>query len=182
MHTLMASAVLVFLLLAVAFVVLFRRLLRPCDSRSAEEEADWWADFSLEKYRPMERLFCPQDYEFLASQPGFTPALARRLRAERRRVFRRYLRCLRRDFDRLYAAAKQLLLYSTEDRPDLAKALFRQWLLFRYALLAVHLRLALQTLGLGSVDARGLIGALEAVRDQLRMLAAAPAPVPLHRD
>ncbi len=118
----------------------------------------------------MERLFSPEDYEFLAAQPGFTPRLARRLAAERRKIFRRYLRCLRRDFDRLYLATKLLLLHAAQDRPDLAVALFKQRLTFQFALAAVYCRLALQTLGLGTVDARGLVSALQAMRDQLRAL------------
>jgi hypothetical protein len=77
---------------------------------------------------------------------------------------------LSRDFDRLYTAAKFLLLHSPQDRPDLASALLKQRLIFRYAMLAVECRLVLQTAGVGKVDVRGLVRALEAVRDQLRQL------------
>lgn len=179
MSTPLAAAAVLLALLAVAFVLLFRKLASP--RHDPLPEGEWWANFSLEKYRPMERLFAPEDYEFLAAQPGFTPALARRLKAERRRIFRRYLRCLNRDFDRFYKATKLMLLTAEQDRSELALALFRQRLSFRLALAGVHAQLALQTLGLGTVRVHGLVRALGALRDQLQALAAAPAPVPVVR-
>ena len=65
-----------------------------------------------------------------------------------------------------------MVLYSEEDRPDLAKALMQQDVRFRRALLQVHIRLALYRLGIGKVDVRGLVGALETVSHSVRM----PAP------
>ncbi len=176
MSTTIAAVAALFLLVAIAFVLLFRRVW--INGRGAGPEPDL-SHFSLERYRPMERLFSSEDYEFLASQPGFTPRIARRLAAERRKIFRRYLRCLKRDFDRLYAATKLLLLHSAEDRPDLAMALLKQRLTFQLALAAVYCRLGLQTLGLGTVDARGLITALEAMRNQLRALSPQLVRVPV---
>jgi len=124
----------------------------------------------------MERLFSEEDFRFLAGQPGYSPGLSKRLRAARRGIFRRYLRCLRRDFDRLHAAARFLSVHSPEDRPDLAVALFRQRLLFRYALVTVHCHLVLQTLGIGTVDVRRLVQALESMGTQFRQLAAVARP------
>ncbi len=178
MSTAVAAAAVLLVLIAVAFVLLFRKLASP--GRDPLPEADWWANFSLEKYRPMERLFAPEDYEFLAAQPGFTPALARRLQVERRRILRKYLRCLARDFDRFYKATKLLLLTAEHDRSDLALALFRQRLSFQLALAGVHAQLALQTLGLGTVRVHGLVAALERMREQLRMLTARPVAVPVY--
>jgi len=178
MNALVAAAAGFTLLLAVAFVLLFRKLASP--ARGARPSPDWWRTFSLEKYRPMERLFLQEDFEFLSSQPGFSPKLARRLRAERRRIFRRYLRSLSRDFDRLYAAIKLFMLDSAQDRPDLALVLFKQRLMFHYALAAVHCRLALQTLGLGTVDARGLVNVVAVMRDQLHALSPQPAVQPVY--
>lgn len=177
MSTALAAAAIVLIVLTAAFLLLFRRLASP--SSAALPEGEWLASFSLEKYRPMERLFAPEDYEFLAAQPGFTPALARRLRAERRRIFRRYLRSLSRDFDRFYKATRLLLLTAEDDRSELALALFKQRLSFRMALASVHAQLALQTLGLGTVRVHGLVKALEAMRQQLRTLAAQPVAVPV---
>jgi hypothetical protein len=116
----------------------------------------------------MERLFVEEDYDFLAEQPGFHPGIYRKLQAERRRVFRHYLRCLRRDFDRLSAGAKVVLVHAAEDRPDLATTLFKQRCLFNYAMAVVQVRLVLQTMGIGRVDVQRLVSPLEAMRSQLR--------------
>ena len=155
----------------VLFVYLLFRLASP--ERDPRPSLEWCNQFSVGRFRPMERLFSEEDYRFLAAQPGYSPRISKRLRAERRRIFRHYLRCLSRDFQRLHTAARFLLLHSPVDRPDLVTALFRQRLVFQYAMLAMHWRLTLQVLGLGSVDVRGLVAALEGMGDQFRQLAAA---------
>jgi len=154
---------------ALGFALLFRRLISPANNPLLNLE--WCSEFSIATYRPMERLFCDEDYDFLAAQPGASAKLSKRLRGMRRRIFRQYLRCLSRDFGRLYTAAKFLLLHSPQDRPDLASALLKQRLIFRYAMVAVECRLALQTAGIGKVDVRGLVSALETMRGHLRQLA-----------
>jgi hypothetical protein len=57
-----------------------------------------------------------------------------------------------------------------QDRPDLARNILKQRLMFSWALWGVEVRLALQTVGLGTVDVRGLVGAMESMREQLRYL------------
>jgi len=166
-------------LMAAALVLLYRKL--ASRGMDALPSGEWWANFSLEKYRPMERLFAPEDYQFLAAQPGFTPALARRFQAERRKIFRRYLRCLSRDFDRLYEATKLLLLTAAEDRSELALALWKQRISFKLGLASVHAQLALQTVGLGTVQVNGLVRALERMREQLELLYPQPAAIPVYR-
>jgi hypothetical protein len=166
-YPLIAGAVLA-VLAAAAFVLLFRRLRSREDA--AQADLGWSSEFSIAKYRPMERLFLEEDYDFLAAQPGFHPKIYSRLQAERRRVFRHYLRCLRRDFDRLSTAAKTLLLMAPQDRPDLARSILRQRVMFNWAMCVVEVRLQLQTLGIGTVDVRRLVGVMESMRDQLRYL------------
>lgn len=170
-YTLVGAAVLV-AAAASLFVLLLRRLNSP--DHDPEPSLEWCNQFTVQRYRPMERLFSEDDFRFLATQPGYSPRIAQRLRAERRRVFLHYLRCLCRDFDRLHTAARFLLLDSPQDRPDLVMALFRQRMTFRYALLTVHGRLTLQGLGLGTVDVRGLVAAVEKMGNQFRELAAVP--------
>lgn len=179
MSIVIPAAAVVFVLIVAALVLSFRRLASP--GKEALPSGEWWANFSLEKYRPMERLFAPEEYQFLAAQPGFTPALARRFQAERRKIFRRYLRCLSRDFDRLYTATKLLLLTASEDRSELALALWKQRMSFKLGLASVHAQLALQTLGLGTVQVHGLVRALERMREQLELLSPQPAAVPIFR-
>ncbi len=164
--------------LAAVFFVLFRRLV--AHRRNAAPDVAWSNEFSISKYRPMERLFLEEDYDFLAAQPGFHPRISRKLQAERRRVFRHYLRCLRRDFDRLSNTAKLLLIHAPQDQPELARAIVRQRFLFSYAVAVVECRLVLQSVGLGTVDVRRLVDAVELMREQLRQLsqrAAAPAVI-----
>ncbi|HUO31427.1 MAG TPA: hypothetical protein VMU80_19545 [Bryobacteraceae bacterium] len=118
----------------------------------------------------MERLLAGEDYQFLASQPGFDRRLLRRMRAQRRKVFRGYLACLRRDFSQVGAALRLMMMYSSEDRSDLARILYRQEALFAASMLAVQGRLLLHACGLGTVDVRGLVAAMECVRLQLRQV------------
>lgn len=157
------------------FAYLFRRLIAP--DRFLQPSLEWCSHFSIDRYRPMERLFSEKDYRFLADQPGYSPRLARRLRAERRHIFRQYLRSLGRDFNRLHTAARFLVLQAPEDRPDLVVALFRQRMGFRYAMAMVHCSLTLQALGIGTVDVRGLVRAIEQMGEQFRQASAVPATV-----
>jgi hypothetical protein len=171
MNYALAAAALLVALTALGFFFLFRRLMSS--DRDPHANLEWCIQFSIAKYRPMERLFFDADYSFLAAQPGYSPNIARKLQGERRRIFRYYLRCLTRDFERLHTAAKFLLLHSPQDRPDLVTALLKQKLIFRYAVLCVHCRLVLQPLGLGGIDVRGLVQPLDAMREQLRQLTVA---------
>lgn len=129
---------------------------------------------SPEKYRPMERLLREEDFEFLAKQPGYSPKLGRRLRTERRRIFRGYLRNLSRDFSKATLACQMLIVHSAEDRGDLAAGLVRQKLMFGVGMLAVEVRLVLHAAGFGPVDVRGLVESLETMQTQIRVLLTPP--------
>lgn len=163
----------VFIVLAV-LIVLFAVLFRALILRSSREACNlaWLQEFSLETYAPMERLLDKDDLVFLASQPGYSPKIGKRLMAERRRIFRDYVRLLTRDFNRLIALGKLMVVYSTKDRPELAQALWRQQVSFYLAVCAVRCRVALYPMGWWNVDVRGLIQAVESVRDQIQELAA----------
>lgn len=157
--------------IGLAIVFLYRVL-------SSRQDADLSMDqlpvLSSQKYRPMERLLQEDDFRFLAAQPGYSPALGRRLRTERRRIFRGYLRNLKRDFSRVSMACHMLIVHSAEDRPDLAAMLMRQRLLFGLGMAAVEGRLLLHAVGVGTVDVRGLVGPLEAMQEQIQLLLATP--------
>jgi len=159
---------------AAAVLLLVRRLTAP--GAISECDPDWLANFSMATYRPMLRLLTEGDYEFFAAQPGITPKAVRQLRRERRRVFKTYLNGLVKDFHRLHLAARMTLIYSTEDRPDLAQTLLRQRAVFMWAVTMVEFRLVLHTLGLGAVDASRLLGALEDMRVNVGSLSAIAEP------
>src|SRR4051794_14628140 len=119
------------LLTAIA-VVLYRISLA---GRRLPVTSEWIDELSVERYRPMLRLLDGQDLEFLKAQPGFTPGMASKLRVQRCKVFRSYLRCLAGDFSRVCGAIKLLMLHSRRDRPDLAAALVRHQIIFAVGLI-----------------------------------------------
>ncbi len=153
--------------LALAFV--FRELISR--TSPADYNPAWLEDFSITKYRPMLRLLSEDDYEFLASQAGYKGEIAARLRVERRKVFRSYLRNLVRDFHRLHQTAKLMTLCSTQDRPDLATALLKQRITFSMAVSAVRVRLVLHTVGIGTVEVRNLIASVDYLRTEITTMA-----------
>lgn len=163
------------LLLAVCVTVLagFAGLLlirRRTGSQITADDWEWASEFSVDKYRPMQRLLGNEDYEFLRGQPGYAPSITQTLRKDRHRIFRAYLRSLKRDFNRLYSAAKEASLYSHADGADLLQMIVRQRAIFIGLLFVVEVRLAMHTLGIGTVDIRPVLGALEAMRDATRIL------------
>ena len=83
----------------------------------------WIDELSIDRYRPMMRLLDPEDFEFLRSQPGITSRQVARLRAQRCRIFRGYLRSLSADFGHVCMALKLLIAESQQDRADLARLL-----------------------------------------------------------
>ncbi|MCS6953417.1 MAG: hypothetical protein RMK57_08445 [Bryobacterales bacterium] len=168
MNPLIVTAGGVFLALALVLLLLARRVL---DRSSNGPSAEWLRSFDTARYRPMERLLSEADFAFLASQVGYEPRIGRKLRAARRRIFRQYLRCLRKDFARLEACLRWVMVHSEVDRADLARALRRQKLLFFAGLLSAEGRLLLHGVGLQPSDVRRLVGSLDLLRGELRRLA-----------
>ncbi|HZT36810.1 MAG TPA: hypothetical protein VFA28_02845 [Bryobacteraceae bacterium] len=157
------------------FAVLIARLAKQ--SRVGPIQPEFIDSFSISRYRPMERLLSEADYRFLASQPGYHPSVSRKLRVRRRKVFRAYLAAISRDFERLYATGKQVAVYSEHDRADFIALLVRQKVLFELALMLAYARLALSSAGIGTVNVRGLLEALDQISDQVRHFRPASAPL-----
>ena len=157
---------------AFAILLLVRKLAGP--ATISECDPEWISNFSVARYRPMLRLLEEADYKFLATQPGYSKKYISRLRAERRSIFRAYLRNLVRDFHRLHMAARMVLVYAPQDRPDLAMTLIRQKFLFMLAVVAIEFRLVLHAAGIGTVDVRDLLTALDNMRVNVGQLAANP--------
>jgi len=151
------------------FALLFHKLVSP--SRCELVSAEWLSRFSVAKYRPMERLFSDEDYRYLARQKGYRPELARRLRRERIKIFRGYLKWISSDFRRLEAAISFWMSHAQQDRPDLAKALLKRRLSFFFALAAARWRLLLYGFGLSTADVRRLVDSLDQMRVHLRRMA-----------
>jgi hypothetical protein len=172
MNLLLAAGIIGLILTLAAGWVLWK-VASPARVRGVDPE--WLQNFSIAGYRPMERLLSEEDIEFLRAQRGYEPGMDKALRAGRRRLFRLYLRSLALDFNRLHLALRLALLDSPADRPDLGVILIKQKLVFFAALAAVHARLLLHTLGIGTVDVRGLVSTLERMRVELRSLVPAAA-------
>jgi len=156
-------------LLLACFAGLFWWLASRFDARQCT--AEWLDNFSLKSYAPMERLLEKGDLAFLASQPGYRPAIGKRLMAGRRQIFRSYLRLLVRDFNQLIGIGKLMVVYSNQDRQEFARSLGRQQVKFYARVCALQLQLALYPLGWTSVDARSLLAAMGAMRTQVQQLA-----------
>jgi hypothetical protein len=156
-------------LLAACFAGLFWRLSSRFDAERCT--AEWLDTFSLESYAPMERLLERGDVEFLSTQPGYNPKIAQRLMAERRKIFAAYLGHLVRDFNQLVGIGKLMIVYSAQDQQEFARRLWRQQVHFYTGVCAVRVQLALYPWGWAAVDARRLVAAITAMRDQVRMLA-----------
>lgn len=155
---------------AIVFVLVFLRLL---SARPKQAEVEWLKTFSPSRYQPIERLLDEADYRFLASQPGYRPSIGRRLRAERRSILLDYLRLMRRDFNRLYRAAKLAVLYAGEDRSEVARVLLRAKIGFEWSLLTVRFCLRLPWPALRPADLAGLVRSLERLQAQIPLPSAA---------
>jgi len=154
--------------LITALWIVFRRI--GSAGRTLPVTAEWIDELSMERYKPMLRLLDGEDLQFLRSQPGFTPRMAARLRAQRCQIFRGYLRCLSSDFGRICTAIKLMMLHSRRDRPDLAAVLVRNQVVFATSMLVVYGRLYLYRFGLSGVDVSSLVRTFDSMRVELRQL------------
>lgn len=165
--------VVVLVALAIAFALLIRRLVAPTVTECSPE---WLNTFSMTKYQPMLRLLERQDFAYLEAQAGYSARQLRKLRTERRRIFRAYLRNLIGDFHRLHLSARMLVINAETDRPELASKLLTMKLTFTYAVLIIEFRLMLHSLGLGTVEVRNLLRAVENLRIDVGSLVPVPQP------
>jgi tryptophan 2,3-dioxygenase len=131
--------------------------------------------FSISRYQPMEYLLSDEDFEFLASQPGYVPEIGARWKRERRRIFRLYLDELKRDFQRLHAEARVMAANADAESAELVGILMRQQIAFWRAMAGLEVRLALRAVGIGKVNVRPLIELLEAMQVDLARFSAPQA-------
>jgi hypothetical protein len=122
------------------------------------------------RYQPMLRLLSDADLKFGARNPASLKAL----RAERRTILRSYLACLSKDYASLLAAVRNVMAQSGVDRPDLARALAKNRVLFALAMCKIEFRLAMHWAGAENVEISGLVGAFDALREQVAGFSAVP--------
>jgi len=176
MNFVLWPAVALFVVLGLVFVALFRTI--GSRGRKSVMPADWDSIFSPSRYKPMERLLDPTDYRFLESQPAFNRKMARRVRSNRVNMFRGYARCLARDYSRVSAAVRILMIHAPVDRSALTRLLLKQRMLFSFNMASLEGRLFLHSLGwtAPAMDVRGMVDSLDTLCAQLRALAPAAQP------
>jgi hypothetical protein len=119
--------------------------------------AEWLADLSPDRYRPMFRLLDESDWQFLRGQHGYRAEMEKSLRRQRVQLFRAYLRMLEADFHRLCGAFDGAL---TEDLAQRQAA-------FTWRMMMIRARLFLYEKGLARVDASRLVNLFGEIRLQL---------------
>jgi hypothetical protein len=120
------------------------------------------SSFDMARYTPMLRLLSDEDLHYLASRPGYRPEIGRKLKRERRRIFRMYLKELACDFCAIHAQAREMVAHAREEHAALVGSLMWQQITFWRAMTAIELRLLVPMLG--NVDVRGLLDLVEASR------------------
>ena len=150
--------------------------LRIRNGASGRAHADGAAVFSLDRYRPMQRLLSEQDMLFLKRSPGYTKQMGKRWKRHQLVLFKMYLRELRLDFYKLHAEARSIVADTGMESSDLVRQLIRQRIQFEYATAKVELQISLAGFGMGAVSARPLLKTVEMMRKQLQTMAPRPMP------
>jgi hypothetical protein len=129
---------------------------------------EWFEDFSSFRYLPMRRLLSADEEEYWMESTEGSPYRRDEFRAERRRLFREYLRLIRSDFGRLSQGVRLCTVHSTEDRSvDISRLVNLEWSL-RKLLWQAEFTLMFHWLGVKPVDATQLINALQGFEFSLR--------------
>ncbi len=156
------------LLLLGGVIVFLLRSLFATRSAVASESAEC-NDFSWRNYKPIQRLLDPTDFNYLRRK-GISEDRIKKLRVERRKIYRLCLRSLAGDFNQVHQALSLLMVHSNADRPDLAAELARQRFVFYRNLLLVEFRLTLNAFGVESMPTVDLFAPLAFLQAQLQQL------------
>ena len=149
--------------------------------RRRRDPADGAPDFSPDRYWPMLRLLDEGDIRFLRSQPGATRALEKRLRQQRCRIFRGYLRHLENDFRLVSEELLLAQLHCQPDRRDLVGALIGSQLKFAFDVFRIRCRLLGYSWGVRREPVTRLVSLMERLNRELAATArnsGAPTAIP----
>jgi hypothetical protein len=172
MQIIIPMAGLVMLALAVVTLLLLRSFF--AGSRFHDEEEPPVLELCWRDYRPLERLLDPADFDFLRSR-GVAEVRIKKLRNQRRKIYRQCLRSLAYDFNLVHRSVNLILIQSRVDRPELAKELASLKLTFYRNLVKAEFRLTLTAYGFDRMPEIDLLQPLEVLQFYLRQLA---VPVP----
>lgn len=146
-------------LLSIVLVILLRYRL----SGTIWERSGIVPEFCASRYEPMMWLTSREDFDFLARQPGYRPEIGVRFRADRRRIFRMYLRDLARSFRSTHAAARKIAADLPESHADLIGFLVRCQTTFWRRMILIELRLLLPAARLSKFDPGALLEPIESI-------------------
>jgi hypothetical protein len=143
---LLASIGLLILSLSAAAFVLggMRRFVM---ARNVEPTLEWFEAFDFSRYQALVQLFDPQDFEFLRSQPGYSPELTARLKSDRLAIAESYLNELQIDVRRLLNFANRASAHGGVDADNFSAFLLRQEFRFAASMTRLRCELALMKIG-----------------------------------
>ena len=125
-------------------------------------------------YLPMKRLLSSQDRDFVDRTCDRPAGLQRRLQAGRKRVFRKYLREIYRDFGKMWSVARALAPMSRN--AQFASQLTQQALTFHALYWTIQARCALGWTAPVDVNVGDLIDALERLQTGAQQVLSAQQP------
>ena len=169
----MASTI-CFLLLAVVFTAVFRRLISR--NRVDLSLVEFDDIFSPDRYRVVERLLAEADLQTVNSVGD--RRLVKKFRKVRLKIFRGYMGQLSEDFNQICKAIKVLMLTSDVDRSELTGVILKQQFQFSLNMMSIEFELILYRFGWSGIDTTVLTESLDALRVQLQGLVVAAEPMP----
>lgn len=124
----------------------------------------------------LSRLLSAKDITFLRTLPGYKPAIERKLRKDRRRIFRLYLKEMVGDYRQILRLARVRPLRDLgRVSDDATKRIMAQARRFRWQLLVVAAEFILHGLHLDVVNPSELVRSLVAMYKALAVFHATPA-------
>jgi hypothetical protein len=141
-----ASATLVIACL-VGVILALGGIPRMLRARRAEPTREWFESFDFTRYEALLQLLAPDDFNFLRSQPGYTPELAARLKADRLAIAQSYLDELQTNVCLLLKYANRASAHAAADGDNFSAFLLMQE--FRFTVTVARLRCELGLMRLG---------------------------------
>jgi hypothetical protein len=111
-------------------------------------------------------LLSEDDFDFLASLPGYRPEIGKKLRFHHERILRLYLCELAQEFHSVHAEAREILATAGEEHAPAVGLLMRQQLVFWQSMARIELSFAIPGLSAARWDkarASALAGIVEAI-------------------
>lgn len=139
--------------------------LRGYRSVHGEEPSNGQGALSPSTYDFMS-LLSDEDFDFLASLPGYKPEIGKKLRLHHERILRLYLCELAQEFHSVHAEAREIVATAGEEHAPAVGLLMRQQVVFWRSMARIELSFALPGFNAGrgnKARAAALSGLVEAI-------------------